>query len=202
LGYKVRVKCEFQWSGVFSLEGSWNEDLTDRSSVLPMLELLERLEKIDYVHRDVGTRPELEHYLARWIDEDLDYYVLYLAFHGKNTGLWLSDRTDGFVTLDYLAGVLADKLDGCVVHFGSCSVMAAEERALQRFLDQTGARAVTGYLSDVDWVDSALMDLAVMGTLSGYRQLGTALNRLEQAPQYESLRTELGFSVLRSFNDR
>src|SRR4051794_22995333 len=192
------MEREFQWSGVFCLEGSWEEDLTDRSSVLPVLELLERLGKIEYVHRDVGTRPELEHYLARWVNEDIDYYVLYLAFHGSESGLWLSDQTDGAVTFDYLGGVLAGKLEGCVVHFGSCSAMAAEQRTLMRFLEQTGARAITGYSSDVDWVDSALMDLAVMGTLSKYRQLGTALTRLEQAPQYKGLRTQLGFSVLRS----
>jgi len=80
------------------------------------------------VHRDVGTRGELEHYLRRWIDQRLDYLVLYLAFHGSESGICLSNEREGEVSLDALGAVLADELDDCVVHFGSCSVMAAPPR--------------------------------------------------------------------------
>src|ERR671910_815721 len=68
---------------VFCLEGDWDGELTSRSSVRPMLELLEGLKRIEYVHKDVGTRAELRHYLRRWLDHDpsvSDYGTLYLAF--------------------------------------------------------------------------------------------------------------------------
>ena len=74
------------WKGVFALEGDWSEDnLADRTSVVPVLETLERLQIIDYVRRDIGTRAELERYLRRWRDELPDYRVLYLGFHGDVT---------------------------------------------------------------------------------------------------------------------
>ena len=47
------------------LEGMWSSRLTDRSSVLPVLELLERHGAIDFIYRDAGTVGELEHYLDK-----------------------------------------------------------------------------------------------------------------------------------------
>ena len=98
-----------KWGGVFCLEGTWEDDLADRSSVLPVLELLERLKQIDYIHRDVGTRAELEHYVRRCIDEKLDYNVLYLAFRYGESGLWISD---GEASLDDLGELMATSSRG------------------------------------------------------------------------------------------
>ena len=194
----TRRTPDLRWSGVFCLEGSWDDDLADRSSVLPVLELLERLRQIDFIHRDVGTRTELEHYLRRWTDEELDYNVLYLAFHYGESGLWISDSPDGEVSLDILGGLLADELDGCFVHFGSCSVMQAPTARLKRFLEQTGARAASGYSEEVDWLDSAAMDLLALGVVARYKQLGTAIKRLESEAQYHSLRKALGFKIVQA----
>ncbi len=55
-----------------------------------------------------------------------------------------------------------------------------------------------GYKEDVDWVDSAALDLVVLATLGHYRQLGTSLRQLEEAPRHASLRKELGFHIVRS----
>jgi hypothetical protein len=163
-----------------------------------MLELLERLKRIEFIHRDVATRAELERYLDRWISSTVDYHVIYLAFHGSASGISISDDEDGVVTLDHLGDRLADKLTGCVVHFGSCAVMKGGKERFRRFLGQTGARAITGYDDDVPWIESAALDLIVLGMLSSYRQLGTALNRLESDKEYASLRRALGFRVMRA----
>jgi hypothetical protein len=179
------------------LEASWdNENLTDRASVLPTLELLERMGEIDFVHRDIGTRAELEYYLERWLNEGLPYYVLYLAAHGSDGDLLLSNRDGGRVSLDFLGGQLADQLDGCVVYLASCSILSTEEERVRRFMKQTGARAVIGYTKDVDWTESAAMDLLVLSALAQYQQLERGLKRLESS-RYRSLTRELGFEVVR-----
>jgi hypothetical protein len=41
---------------VFCLESDGDGELTSRSSVRPMLESLQGLKRIEYVHKDVGTR--------------------------------------------------------------------------------------------------------------------------------------------------
>src|SRR5215210_628432 len=99
-----------RYGKVFCLEGDWAGALSDTSSVRPMFELLRGLEIVQFVHKDVGTRAELAHYLARWTGGDAsvaDYHTLYLAFHGTEAAalsgweraLWLSDADDGTVTL-------------------------------------------------------------------------------------------------------
>src|SRR3954471_276534 len=113
-----------RWDRVFCLEGEWQSRLRDRSSVLPMLELLERLRVLDFVHRDVGTPAELEHYLARWLQDTSvkDFYVLYLAFHGSPAGL--DAGGDDLFSLARLAAVLEGECADCVIHLGSCSVLS------------------------------------------------------------------------------
>src|SRR4051794_21780228 len=98
---------DHKWSGVFCLEGAWEDALEDQSSVLPMLELLKRLGYIDFIYRDAGTSHELEHYLRAWVDQRLAYYTLYLAFHGSREGLFVSNDYDP-LTLGKLGAILED----------------------------------------------------------------------------------------------
>ena len=44
--------------GVFGLEGDWNHDLRDNPTVEPILQLLYSFGGVEYIHRDIGTRPE------------------------------------------------------------------------------------------------------------------------------------------------
>ena len=196
---RARPKNANKWGGVMCLEGDFEDSLEDRSSMLPVLDLLERVghDGITYIHRDVGTRAELDHYLRKWIQRE-DYYTLYLSFHGNADGIQVSDHEDGSATLEHLADVLADAITDCVVHFGSCGVLAADDRRLQHFLKRTGARAVMGYTTSVDWIDSAALDLIVLATLGRYQQLGRSLRLLEEAPRYASLREQLGFRIVQN----
>ena len=109
-------------NGVFCLEGTWERRLDDRTSVLPSLELLERIGHIRYIHRDVGTSDELYHYLAKWAQRGYHAYsVLYFAFHGVRGGIEVGR---GVVPLSDLAEKLEGSASGRVIHFGACSVMS------------------------------------------------------------------------------
>jgi hypothetical protein len=182
-----------RWANVFCLEGLWDEEeFADRTSVLPLLEFLERSGIIDFVHRDVATRAELKWHLDRWLNQDNDFWTLYLGFHGSSGCLYLSPAES--VTLDELAVDLAARLTDCVLYLGSCSVVA-DGRGVGSFIDQTGARAVIGYRKDVDWLQSSAMDLFVLGTLAYYARAGTALKTLENDPVTRTLRNDLGLEV-------
>ncbi len=68
--------------GVFCVEGQWEDDLNSRGSVLPTLELLERLNSIRYIHRDTATAEELHYYLDAWLSRKYaDYKVGFFALH-------------------------------------------------------------------------------------------------------------------------
>ena len=198
-----RLKTRSKWGRVYCLEtASWDaNDVTDRSSVLPILEIMKAAEpgEFEFVHRPVRTEADLRHYLERWIEDDLDYHVLYLGFHGdRDLGICFDDDTT--MTLEslgtYLGSELPSDLSDCVIHLGSCSIVKSE-KAVSEFFRATRAKAVLGYTEDTPWIDSAAMDLLALGTLAHYKRLGDALNYLE-GNAYQSL-TEppVGFKVKR-----
>ena len=195
-----------RYGKVFCLEGDWEHELTARSSVRPMLELLEGLRQISFVHKDVGTRAELKHYIDLWSGEDqsvAEFYTLFLAFHGADketaTGweraIWLSDADDGCISLRELADILGPELDNVVLHFGSCSVLDEDNDLLAGFCRQTGIKAVAGYTTDVDWVDSAAMDMLFFSTIAGYTKWSAAKSALDRRDGLHSLKETLGFRL-------
>lgn len=191
---------------VFCLEGAWEGELTSRSSVRPMLEFLEGLKRIEYVHKDIGTRAELRYYIGRWLDDDAslqEYATLYLAFHGGLRGsrrggervLQISEADDGEISLNEPASILGAGLTGVIIHFGSCSLLKERPKVLSDFLEATGAKAIVGYTTDVEWVPSAAMDMLFLDTIAGYSQWPAAKRALDSAKALRSLRTTLGFKV-------
>ena len=190
-----------QKKGVFCLETPvWREgrgEIKDKSTVEPLLRLLERSYKIPYLHHDVATIAEFEFYLKKWSLKELDSHpILYLAFHGKSDRLGVGEGS-GVSLSD-----LAERLDGCcegrVVHFSSCATLLMKEHPLNEFLRRTGALAVCGYKAEVSWLESAAFDLLVLGGLQdvSFRQ-APSMRKLEadlkeQAP---GLRRRLGFRI-------
>lgn len=149
--------------GIFCLEGEWDPDLRRRQSVLPILELLERLDLARTIHRDVATRDELAFYLAKWGQKRYrDYEVLHLACHGDAGSIQLGRDEMG---LEELAALVTGKSQGRVVYFASCLTLGLDEDRLVNFQKQTGAKAVVGYAKEIDWVDSAAFEVLLLDRL-------------------------------------
>jgi len=164
--------------GVMCLEGEWTRDLTDHSSVRPSLELLERLEVIDFAHRDVATVPELTEYLNRWtLKKHQRYGVLYLAVQGSPGPVMIGDSR---LSLDDLAVPLERRCRGRVIYFGRCSSIDLEDQTLDAFLRRTRARAVCGYSTEVDWGESAAFDLLLLGSLARYKRIDAPFRYLDR----------------------
>lgn len=153
-------------NGIFCLEGEWDSDLRKRTSVLPVLELLERLGAIKTIHRKVATTGEVEHYLNLWGQARYDdYLVLYLATHGDKG--WLSWSNSNHSSLDDLAEVLGESANNCYIHLGSCLTPFNEKQATV-FVEKTGARALLGYRAEVDWVESAAFETLLLPMLAEF----------------------------------
>ena len=81
--------------GIFCLEADWSSDLKSRSSVEPILELLdqEETDRVPHIHRDVATPEELEFFLDKWTQKGYrSHPILYLAFHGDPGRIFLGDQ--------------------------------------------------------------------------------------------------------------
>ena len=158
------AKKKDQPKGVFCLETPmWTDRIKDRSSIEPILRLLEKCYKIPYLHYDVATIGEFDFYLKKWRLKELDSHpILYFAFHGEREGFYVGDE---FISLKDLAERLDGHCTGRVIHFGTCATLRVHGNHLNKFLHQTCALAVCGYTKTVDWFESTAFDLLVLGGL-------------------------------------
>jgi hypothetical protein len=175
--------------GLFCLESPWGNDLTDGSTVGPILALLEQQEVIRFIHRDAVTREELEHYLDEWVRPKYKGYpVAYLAFHGHRNAIELG-KTE--YTLDDIAERYAGKLGGRILYFGSCGTLRITDAMARTFLRTTRASAICGYTKRVWWVESASFDLNLIEALSLFARPGAAFNYLTR--EHSQMCQRLGF---------
>jgi hypothetical protein len=117
-------------------------------------------------HRFVESPAQLEAYTRRktgllWSDpETFDTPVYYMSFHGSPGRLRTALARLGPARLLKAFAGWGGAYDN-LVYFAACSVLAGERGRsfAQRFLDRSGCRAVVGYATDIDWIESMLTDL-------------------------------------------
>jgi hypothetical protein len=148
---------------IFCLEGLWEQDLTKKSTILPILELLYLNGKIEYIYRDCATREETEFYLKKWTQEKYSFFpILLLAFHGEE-GVIHVGKTK--YPVDLLSDTLGGKCENAIIFFASCRTLKIDKRKLKKILMTTRALAICGYQSDVDWMKSAAFELLVLNEM-------------------------------------
>ncbi|WP_323756507.1 DUF6642 family protein [Roseivirga sp.] len=154
-----------QKKNIFCLEGSWDANFKSKSTIEPVLDLLDKCQITKYIHKDCATKSEMEFYLKKWTNKQYDDYpILYLAFHGEQNTLHLQDSK---ITLEEIAEILANRCKGRILIFGSCSTLNIDKRYIKKLLKTTAALAVCGYGTDVDWVKSTANDLLIIEALQG-----------------------------------
>ena len=156
---------------IFCLETySWYSG-EDRTTVRPILELLEKMEYCKYLYRDVATREEFNYFIDEYFDDEEKregYPILYLNFHGSDDppGIYLGNGK--MIGLEELAVMIGRRCSNRLIHFGSCSTMNLSSTAAKAFLERTQAVAVCGYKGEVDWLQSAAFEVLILGTLKAH----------------------------------
>lgn len=140
---------------IYCIEGHWDYGKREvEPSVEPILQALQRLGLWDYSRRDCATASELKY----WLDNEWDRCeagsILYLATHGSAGTISLSDHPEGEVSMEQIEAWGVD-VGNCLVHFGGCHGLNLDEDRIRRFLETTEASAVSGYLVEGGWTDSA-----------------------------------------------
>ena len=143
---------------IYCIEGVWDWGKREvEPSVEPLLEMLRRQGLWEYARRDCATIPELKHYLTYEWRRCRSGSVLYLATHGDQGEISLSEGES--LGLDTLAALLDEgQCKDYLVHFSGCSVLGGDEEAVRRrvrtFVDKTGAMGVSGYAAEAGWTDT------------------------------------------------
>lgn len=204
--------------GIFCLETIWFDERSNPAT-RSLLELLERLQGVPFVYRDVSTMAEMDFCLGRWVGRSTykkdyqlgDLGILYLGFHGSPGQISLRGdlahrHDDDDMDLAQIGESLTNgKYDcsNCVIHFASCSVLRASAKA-KELKEQVGAACVSGYTRSVESIPSwafELMYLALLSELLAERNvnagtLGTLEKRISSLPEYKGLANSLGFTMI------
>ncbi len=163
---------------IFCIETPWSTDLRRRSTVRPLLELLESQNAVRFIHRDAATVGELEHYLGKWTQQRYaDHSLGYFAFHEQEDGLLIGRKRFG---LERMQELLAGALKGRTVYFSSCATLGIDDALIDEFRRTTGARAVCGFSKDVDWMDAAAFDLSLLEAVTRYSRPSDAFRHLKR----------------------
>jgi Family of unknown function (DUF6642) len=156
--HKKKIAC---------LETLWDGNLESRLNVVPLLELSQRVNDVKWAYLTCNTEEELKYNLGK-LKHRRGYGILYLSCHGK-PGQLVLDREA--VEIEKLASLMSDGFVNWVVHFGSCATLNIEQARISRFIEATRVAMVIGYRKDVDWIDSAAVDLILFDRLQEYRNM-------------------------------
>ena len=154
-------------------------------------------------HRFTDSMAQLEHYVSRpdgilWQDTEIfDTPIYYLSFHGSPGTVHAALDKIGPRTL---CSAFADWGKGYdnLLYFGACSVLAGPQgrRFARDFLAASRCRAIVGYATDVDWIDSMVIDLLFLRRFFRDRDPWKNLRAIFESVLADvSLAARLGYSL-------
>lgn len=183
--------------GIFCLEGMWERSMKIKTSVHPILELIQKKVGCDHIYHSCLTESEFLFCLKQWKKKSIQdrYPILYLGFHGQKECLELENKT---ITLNDLAIELQDSCKGKVFFFASCETLNTDERKIQTFLAKTGAIAAIGYKTEVDWMIAAAFELLVLHELQHDKFDSRGIKNIKATieTQFKGFKKELDFRIV------
>ena len=151
---------------IFCLEGNWNRHPNSNQSIKPILDLLYTFSKVRYIYRKCPTKDEFIKGLQTFTQKRYsNYTVLYIAYHGHKNRICFGNE---YITLKEIANVLESKLNGKIVHFGSCSTLNTTEKNITDFITRTGCSFISGSHKDVEYLDSSAFELLYCEIIQRY----------------------------------
>ena len=175
------------------MEADWSSKLTDRASVRDMLELLEAVDGIPFIHEHVDSSKETFFAaLRQWTQKQYARYsIAYFASHGRPGKLLLGRKV---VSLEDIGQTLEGHCAGRVLYFGSCSVLQVPDEQVAQLRERTRADAIVGFTRDVGWVASAALDLILLEALVENPEEAAVARWLDK--EYGALAGHLGLRMV------
>ena len=177
---------------IFCLEGDWQRDLRDKSSIYAALVFLHSNVDVKYIYKQCGTRQNLQYYISEWKQKKYDAYSIgYLAFHGEAGSIQVGNK---FISLDELGNMMEDSCQGRIIHFGSCKTLDTDDQTIIRFLEKTKAICVCGYQKDIDFVESSVFDMLLIEMFQKYKNIANVQKDVDH--YYKALAKKLEFKLV------
>ena len=128
---------------IYCLEGNWSKQPNSKLSIKPILDLLHTTSKVKYIYNKCQTKNDFLIFLERFTQKRYkNYPILYIAFHGRINTIFIGNEE---ITLQEISNVLEGKLEGKIVHFGSCSTLKTTNKKISDFIHRTKCNFISGY---------------------------------------------------------
>lgn len=178
---------------IFCIEGYWENNLKNKTSIKSALEFLEGNSHIKYIHRSAATIDQVDYLIKTALQQKYkDYGIIYLASHGLPGVMKFGKRKK--VSMDEISEMIDGKATDKIIHFGSCSTLNISGRELRSFLNKTGALAVSGYTTEIDFIPSTFLDILYFQLCQEYRKIPLIHKDLKN--YYGKVANKLGFKML------
>lgn len=176
---------------IYCLEGDWNKDLREHSSIKAALEFMKTNCGINFIHRHCGTKESLFYYLDLWKSKKYSKHsICYLAFHGRTGSVKIGDD---FVKIEELGEILQGACTNKIIHFGSCLTMNVNEDRIKEFMQKTGALCVCGFQKKINFLESSVFDMLLIDMFQKYKEV-SCVDRDMQL-YYQNLIDKLEFKI-------
>ncbi len=175
---------------IFCLEGDWETDLRNKFSIQSALHFLDVNLGIHSIYKTCGTYIEFEtrvKQLCKAPKRYKDYSIFYFAFHGEESGIHINGD---LITLDEIMENFEGKFTNRIVHFGSCKTLLDKKNAMQ-FLKKTGAKAVSGFSKNVDFIPATAFDILYFEKAQNYIRMKALKDNIFK--KYKGFCNDLGF---------
>ncbi|WP_133758665.1 DUF6642 family protein [Gelidibacter sediminis] len=139
---------------IFCLEGVMDIENTGTTEVVKILEDIAIKQGIASIYKTCDTIEGLEESLSALLYNDhnfKDYEIIYLVMPGEPNNICLNDY---YYSMEEIAELFEGKMKGKVIHFANRKIVDLTDEESQYFLDVTGARAISGYGSDLSEISS------------------------------------------------
>ncbi|MBU2996817.1 hypothetical protein KO500_10240 [Cellulophaga baltica] len=139
---------------IFCLEGVPDIDVDDTTEVINTLEDIALKQKISSIYKACDTIEGLEDSLNNLLYDDhnfKDYEIIYLVMDGAPNNILLNDY---YYSIEEVAEIFEGRMSGKVIHFSNKKILDLTDEESQYFLDVTGARAISGYGTNVNEISS------------------------------------------------
>lgn len=177
---------------IYCLEGDWDADLRNQSSIHAALLFLQQNCGIKFIHKHCGTKESLAYYLKKWGQKKYSSYsICYLSFHGEPDNIHIGKEV---VTLNELADMLGDSCKDKIIHFGTCLTLSTNNKSIKNFLNKTQALCVCGFKSSVDFLASSVFDMILLEMLQDYKDISCVERDLNL--YYDNLVRNLDFKIV------
>ena len=139
---------------IFCLEAIPDVEITDTTEVVKILEDMALQQGITSIYKACDTIEGLEESLNTLLYEDhnfKDYEIIYFVMPGESNNILLNDY---YYSIEEIAELFEGKMRGKVIHFANHKILDLTDEESQYFLNVTGARAISGYGSNLSQISS------------------------------------------------